>query len=114
MNNIPKVSQLFTNNEAAHLLGGSIDIQIKGFENNLYNLAKDIQKIAKSASQLEMVFSEESWIHINHDLKKIADSAIKKELPEIISKDIINGIEEKRHQGFQGASINGRIGSGHG
>lgn len=89
-------------NEIQHTVGASIDFQIKGYEDNMYSLAKDIQSIARQASNIQMVFSNSSWMHIGVDPKKLAANATRVELPVFSSSDLLTGVIEKGIQSFRG------------
>lgn len=89
-------------NEIQHTVGASIDLQIKGYEDNMYSLAKDIQSIARQASNIQMVFGNSSWMHIGVDPKKLAANATRVELPTFTSNDLLAGVVEKGIQSFRG------------
>lgn len=88
--------------EIQHTVGTSIDIQVKGFEDNMFSLAKDIQSIARQASNIQMVFGNSSWMHIGVDPKKLAANATRVELPTFSSADALTGVIEKGIQSFRG------------
>lgn len=89
-------------NEIQHTVGASFDIQVKGFEDNLYSIAKDVQSIARQASNLQMVFGNTSWMHIGFDPKKLAANATRVELPIFSSTDLLTGVTEKGIQSLRG------------
>ena len=99
LNNIPAG---LGKNEIMHTIGKGFDISVKGFEDNMYPLAKDIQKIATKASNLQMVFGDTSWIHIDFDLKKANSNSVKEELPNITSFDSTLGVLEKGISALRG------------
>ncbi len=102
LNNISQESFGKGLNELGHLVGKSFDLSVKGFEDNMFPLAKDIQKLAKRASNIQMMFGDTSWMHIEIDPKKAASSAIRETLPEITSIDSLTGVVEKGIQSLRG------------
>lgn len=64
LNNIPTtVSQIA---EAGHIIGKSLDISINNFSSNPFQIVPDIAKIAKNATNLNVVYSAGmSWIHLD-------------------------------------------------
>lgn len=89
-------------NELGHLIGKSFDISVKGFEDNMYPLAKDIQKLANKAQNISMMFGDTSWMHIEIDPRKAASSAIREVLPTFTSIDNMTGVVEKGIQSLRG------------
>jgi hypothetical protein len=89
LNNIPNT--IGTIAEMNHLTGQSFDIGIKGYEDNVYGIAKEIQKIAKQASSIDVVYGSSSFFHINFDPKQVAWGATNVELPTMRSIDLIDG-----------------------
>lgn len=102
LNNISSATYGKGLNELGHLMGKSFDISVKGFEDNMYPLAKDIQKLANRANNISMMFGDTSWMHIEIDPKKAAMSAIRNELPAITSIDSVTGVVEKGIQSLRG------------
>lgn len=90
------------NREIGHSIGLSLDIQIKGFENSLAPLAKDIQQIANKASSMSLIFDSSSWMHINVNPQKALQTALKVELPRIRTFDLVNNIVEQGIQNYRG------------
>lgn len=100
-NMVPRLQK--TVDEKSHLYGLSFDISVNGFENNMYHIAKDMQKICKNASAIDLIYgSGTSSMHVNFEPKKIADSAIKKDLPIIRSVDRVLGVTEAGIQSYRG------------
>ena len=102
LNNVSQETIAKGINEIGHMVGKSMDISVKGFEDNMFPLAKDIQKIANKASSINMVFGDTSWMHINLDIAKAASSAVREELPSVSSVDILTGITEKGISSLRG------------
>ncbi len=90
------------NKEIGHTAGLSLDIQINGFENNLYYLAGELQKICKKASTLSLIYDSNSWLHMNINPQKAAQFDSKIEPPLITSYDLVNNIIEKGIQPYRG------------
>lgn len=80
--------------EALHSIGRSFDVQISGYQDNMFNVAKDIQRIANKASSMQLVYGSSSWIHMNINPQKALDTAIKQTLPEMKTVDANLGIIE--------------------
>lgn len=89
LNNIPQT--LSSINEIAHITGGGFDFAIKGFEDNAYLIAKEVQKIAKQASSIDIIYGASSYFHVNFDPAAVALNAIRKEMPVLRSIDLIDG-----------------------
>jgi hypothetical protein len=102
LNNISQATLAKGIDEVGHLVGKSFDFAVKGFEDNMYPLAKDIQKLANKASGLQMVFGDTSWIHIDIDPRKAASSAIREVLPDFSSVDLAAGVVEKGISSLRG------------
>lgn len=92
LNNIPAAFSAL--DEVQHLIGQSFDISIKGYEDNLYSVAGEIQRIARRSSSMQLVYGSGSWIHMNIDPRKALDTASKIELPTITSIDQVTGVVE--------------------
>jgi hypothetical protein len=94
LNNIPSTLLERGMNEVLHTVGSSIDISIAGFEDNLFPIAKDLQKMLNVASGLQMVFDTNSWLHIEFNPKELALNIIRNELPVFKTVDTALGIIE--------------------
>lgn len=99
MNNIPFNA---LPNEIQHLTGMSFDIQIRGFENNMYNVAKEIQKFTKMADEINLVFGSQSWMHVGINPLKLNKSLSNLPDPKIITSDLITGLTEKGLSSIRG------------
>lgn len=83
-------------------LGQSLDIQVAGFQGNMVNIAGDVQKIAKKAKDIALVFDGgSSFMRINFDKQSLLKDVTSTDLPKIVSIDrvtnvIKNGIEPLR------------------
>ncbi|QIG65727.1 hypothetical protein phiOC_p062 [Ochrobactrum phage vB_OspM_OC] len=80
--------------EALHQIGRSFDIQINGYQDNMFNVAKEVQQIAKKASGIQLVYGQTSWIHLDIDPKRALSSATNFEAPEFKTVDSILGVAE--------------------
>lgn len=91
MNNVP-----FNGlpNEISHLIGQSFDIQIAGYEQNMYNVMKEIQPFARTADEINLVFGNTSWVHININPLKVNIPNYNLENPIIKTTDLITGVTE--------------------
>jgi hypothetical protein len=81
-------------NEMGHVAGLGIDIGVAGFVSNPFNIAKDIQSIAKNASSVTVMFGANSgYFHIDIDPSKVSANynSSNVQLPPIISADLITG-----------------------
>lgn len=72
-------------------LGQSFDIQIAGFQGNMFNVMEDIQKLAKGATGLSMVQGATSFARIDFTPQSIINR-FTKDLPDISSFDALKGI----------------------
>jgi len=91
LNNVSKTN---ISSELQHLAGASFDIQIGGYQSNMYNVAKEIQKLSRGASTLELIHSTtSSWVHVGFDKKALIDSI--KETPQFMTRDLVSGIAEQ-------------------
>lgn len=75
-------------------LGNTFGVQVNGFQNNMFNIAKDIQKIARKATSLQVVYGETSFVNVNYDVKSVLANTLSTELPSIVSKDLLTGAQE--------------------
>lgn len=91
MNNVP-----FNGlpNEISHLIGQSFDIQIAGFEQNMYSVMKEIQPFTRVADEINLVFGQTSWVHINVNPLKVNVPQFTLTNPTIKTSDLITGITE--------------------
>lgn len=71
-------------------LGKVIDIQIEGFENNIFGAANDIMKLANRARSLDFNYGDTSFARISFDENSVKTNVIEK----IQSIDSINNIVE--------------------
>lgn len=94
LNNIPANLLEIGIDEALHTIGSSIDISIAGFEDNLFPIAKDLQRMLNMASGLQMVFDANSWLHIEFNPKDLALNVIRNELPVFKTVDTMIGVVE--------------------
>lgn len=88
--------------ELMHLFGRSFDIQIKGYESNMYNVAKDVQALTKKASELSLMFRNDSWIHIGFNLKRALTPSIYLDLVDFTTVDLLTGVTEKGYTSIRG------------
>lgn len=77
--------------EALHTIGRSFDIQIGGYQDNMFNVAKEVQKIASKSSSMQLVYGTSSWIHMNINPKTALDTSIVRELPPMKTVDLALG-----------------------
>lgn len=91
LNNVSKAAQLI---EGSHTVGQSFDIQLKGYEDNMYNVAKEIQKVAYKASKMELVFSNSSWLHLDFTPERALSNPLKTDLPNMNTRDLASGVLE--------------------
>lgn len=91
------LSSNFKNNplEALHTIGRSFDIQINGYQDNMFNVAKEVQKIAKKASGISLVYGQTSWIHLDIDPKKALSTGNLIDLPNFSTVDNVLGVAEQ-------------------
>lgn len=80
--------------EGNHTFGMSFDVQVNGYEDNMYTVAKEIQKAAYKASNMELVFSGSSWMHLDVNPNRALSSPLGSDLPSISTRDISNNIVE--------------------
>lgn len=99
LNNIP---QSASTDESKHLVGQSFDIQIKGYEDNMYNVAKEVKTLVKKASELSLVFGSTSWIHIGYDQNRIKTADYYLNEIEFTTTDLIAGITENKLSSIRG------------
>lgn len=76
-------------------MGQSFDIQINGFESNMYGVAKEIQKLASKASDLKLIYDNTSFMRINFDQKSILNSSSTNFVPKLSTEDVLNNVFEK-------------------
>lgn len=91
LNNIPFNS---LPNEINHLSGNSFDIQIKGFEQNMYGIAKEVGRLSKAADSLNLVFGNQSWIHAQVNPQKVGVPHFSLPTPSFSTSDLTTGITE--------------------
>jgi hypothetical protein len=89
MNNIP-INAL--PNEISHLIGRGFDIQIAGFENNMYNVAKEVQKFTRMADSINLVNGTTSWMHVDINPLKLGIAPSSLPDPKVITSDLLSGI----------------------
>ncbi len=89
MNNIP-VNAL--PNEISHLIGRGFDIQIAGFENNMYNVTKEVQKFTKMADSINLVNGTTSWLHVDINPLKLGIPSSALPDPTVLTSDLLTGI----------------------
>lgn len=75
-------------------LGQSFDLQVKGYENNMYGVAKTIQGLAKRSSDMQLVYGDTSFMRINYDEKSIKNNVITNFIPQISTSDLVNNVLE--------------------
>jgi hypothetical protein len=79
--------------ELAHTLGQSLDIQIRGYEDNMYSVANDILKLSKGVSSIELVYGgASSWIHLEYDENTLLNTI--KAFPTFKTRDLVEGVIE--------------------
>ncbi len=90
--------------EIQHQFGNGFDIQIAGEQSNMFNVAKDIQRICKYASNIDLNFAGDSWMHIGINQKKLSVNSTSRiiEPPKIMSVDLINNVKEEGIVAFRG------------
>lgn len=91
LNNIPFNS---LPNEISHLTGNSFDIQIRGYEQNMYGIAKEVSSFAKVADNLNLVFGSQSWIHAQVNPQKVGVPLSSLPIPSFSTSDLTTGITE--------------------
>lgn len=74
--------------------GQSFDIQIRGYENNMYKVAKDIQLLAKRASDIQLLYGNSSSMRINFNEKSIKTNILKNEIPSLKTIDVMTTVLE--------------------
>jgi hypothetical protein len=79
----------FLANEIANL-GNTLDIQIRGFEQDMTNVASDIQSLLKRANSMELHAGSTSFMRLNFSEQSILKSALSTDLPVINTFDHIN------------------------
>jgi hypothetical protein len=99
MNNIP-VNAL--PNEISHLIGRGFDIQIAGFENNMYNVAKEVQKFTRMADSINLVNGTTSWIHVDINPLKLGIAPSSLPDPAITTSDLLTGITSEGLSALRG------------
>lgn len=72
-------------------LGQSFDIQVNGFQKNMYSISKEIEKLSGAARSLSFNYGATSFARINFDEKSIFTKGIQ----EISSVDLLNNVVEK-------------------
>lgn len=84
------------NNESTNLAnnGQSFDIQIRGYENNMYKVAKDIQTLSKRASDIQLLYGNSSSMRINFNEKSIKTNILKDEIPILRTIDVMSTVIE--------------------
>lgn len=90
--------------ELQHSFGNGFDIQLNGLQANMVSVAKDIQRICKYASNIDLNFGSDSWMHIGISQKKLSINASSSiiEIPKIVSIDLINNVTESGISAFRG------------
>lgn len=78
----------------ANSTGQNIGIQIQGYQNNMYGVVTEIQKVVKKASSLELIFDQTSHLNVNFDNSSLQKSFLTTDLATIVSKDLINNISQ--------------------
>jgi hypothetical protein len=91
---------------SAQNLGQMFDIQIDGFQNNMFGVSKEIQKLTKSASSLQMVFGNSSFMRVGFDEKSIKNNLISGAAPVMETFDAINNIKENGLTSLRGFGLN--------
>lgn len=76
-------------------LGKSFDIQIDGYQNNMYAVSEEIQKLTKTAKNVQMVFGNTSFMRINYDESSIMNNLANGNLPSFSTIDTINNVVEE-------------------
>ena len=71
-------------------LGQIFDVQIDGYQNNMYGVAKDIEKLASKAKNLQFIYGDSSFARISFDKESVKNNIIEK----ITTLDTINNITE--------------------
>lgn len=99
MNNIPFGS---LPNEVSHLIGRGFDIQIAGFENNMYNVTKEVQKFTRMADSINLVNGATSWLHVDVNPLKLGIAPSSLPDPEVITSDLITGITSQGLSAIRG------------
>lgn len=88
-NNIPYSALA---NEVQHLIGNSFDIQIAGFEHNMYGVMKELSKFTKVADSLNLVFGDSSWLHVNVNPEKLGVSSSMLPDPSFVTTNLATGL----------------------
>lgn len=82
-------------NELNHRLGSGLDIAIRGYEDNVYPVVKEIAKIANAANRMSIIYNNSSYIHLDFNPKNLSFNDRFHEGPIISTIDEITGIVEK-------------------
>lgn len=90
--------------ELRHTFGKGFDIMIRGEESNMFYVAKEIQKIASKASGMNLIFGNESWVHIDVSKTKLNQNynSSKIDLPTMNTIDLFTGTKEKGILSYRG------------
>lgn len=92
LNNINNDLKNFGVDDTFHRFGMGIDISINGYEDNLYPVAKELQKIIKGVNNLQFIYGSNSYAHIDFNPNNIAN---RNEIRNITTVDETLGIVEK-------------------
>lgn len=83
-------------------IGQSFGIQINGFQNNMFAVSKEIQKLTKNAKELQMVFGNTSYMNISFDERSVKNNLISGLAPVMSTVDKINNITETGFTSIRG------------
>jgi hypothetical protein len=90
MNNIP---QNGLPNEISHLIGLGFDVQIRNFEDNMYNIMKEIQPFTRVADSINLVNGiQNSWVHVDINPNKLGVAPNLLPDPQIFTSDLVSGL----------------------
>lgn len=75
-------------------LGQGFDIQVRGFENNMYNVANIVQKLSKKASGISLNYGNSSSMTINFNEYSLKNNLLTNTLPKMITQDTMTNVIE--------------------
>lgn len=98
-NNLPLGTAI---SEVGHLIGSSLDIAVANYTDNPYAIAGDIQKLAYSASGINMIFgASSSWFHLDFNPQSVFNPSVRN-LPSITSIDLVAGVSQSGIVSYRG------------
>jgi hypothetical protein len=76
-------------------IGQSFGIQVKGFENNMFGVAKQIQQLTNKASNLSLVYGNTSYMQVDFNEKSILNNVLTNVVPKLSTVDTLNNAIEQ-------------------